>query len=642
MTHPIARVRGFKYDTLSKELEIPTDSKDVFVKLLRAFQDDFWQDGHGSLLPPASGAHSSSITTKLEKRFVYRNVVRECVERVSRAFFGKNPNWKIEPGAGGETPDPAPDPSPTDPPPDTVEEQDPVEKALGALWTEQNFGTVLARAFESRLATGRGGVRMYIPLKYKRKAQEAGNGATAPNIGTDDEAQQDLEAVKDYVVFESVEAALEAIRIEFIDPKDSKVLDEGGDLFSMVRYSVREDWEDKQDVAVIEFSFVDDSDLTWIGLVKDKGDGGAQGEAPDNPGSVTADDDGFSVRKFIKSSGYDLAGQTTFYEMWGERYVTEALYRNNQLLNLALTCAGFSLVDNGFGEVFLTNVELETETVPGPDGGTVEQPKRLVRGGGAVQNLIGIEDEVDAETGAVRRATPGVTFKDPSPLDAFTSGKQMAYTACLEEAGQLYALISGDATASGESRIQAMKDFYLKIVKYKSEVDQLGGWALTTALLWAVALAQDSKFEGARVTYDSKIFIGDVSKEERAALIEQWKAGVISKETCQVLSGVDDPALEDERTMAEQQQSIEEVSLGEVDRRSDIAVKLDGQIPKDRIRRIVFGYDEAEIAALNAEDEAAAEEQLRKFEEEQRRLNPEPDPDDVDPDDPAAAEFGGE
>lgn len=598
MTHPIAKIPNFRYDVLKSELDVPKSEQEIFNRILRAYNDDFWQESMGSLLPPAQGPYAATFNGLMEKRFVFRNVIRECVERVSKAFLGKNPNWKFS-RAGKEITDGLPD----------------IEKGLGSFWNKENVSSVLAQAFESRLATGKGGIRMYVPVKFKRQASVANSLATSATAQIEDIGSGGLaDEYKDFVKFSSIEEALAAIRIEFIDPRHSTVLKEDAELFSIVQYQIRENWENNNKTNVIEFSFVDNKNLTFIGMVPEN--------STKSPNSTKAGS--YTIENFIKSSGYDLNGETTFYQMQGKPYVTSALFKNNQLLNLALTCAGFSLVDNGFGEVFLTNVELETETVRGEDGELREEPKRLRRGGGAVQNLIGIS-QINEETGQETRLSPGVHFKEPTSISAFIQGKDLAYQACLEEAGQMYALISGDATASGESRIQAMKDFYLKIIKYKSEVDQIGSWLLTTALRWAGELSASDKVKDMTVVFDSKIFIGDVTKEERQMLRDQWKDGVISKETCQVLSGVDDPQLETELILAENSDNIEEVSIGEALRKTELAVALTGLLPERMIRKIAFGYDDKELDQIEKDLEEQAAKQLEDFRKQQGTLNPEDD-----------------
>jgi hypothetical protein len=548
MAHPITRIKNFTYQKLDSELQISKDSKKLFEELYIAYLGDYWQKGTGSLLPPATGAHSSTLSNLMEKRFVFRNILKECVGRVSGAFFGKSPDWRFN-----------------------VDLDEEAFNALDEFWTSNKASEEFSKAFEHRLVTGRGGLRIYIPIKYKVQT-------------IDDSISGEVLDFSEYLSFTTIADAIKAIRVEVVDPRKSRLLDDEGELFSIVKYARRVDWENEETQNVIEFSFVDDLGLTFIGLVYEF----------DSSNKVNSE---FPIESYIGSDGFDLDEKTTYFEMKGDPYVTGALYKNNQLLNLALTCSGFSLVDNGFGEVFLTNVEMDVKQVTGPDGEITEQPMRLKRGGGAVQSLVGIRQI--SEEGTESYTSPGVHFKEPTQITAFRDGKDLAYRACLEEAGQLYALISGDAAASGESRIQAMKDFYLKIIGYKNEVDQMGSWLMTAVLRWASQLSGVNS--DITVSYDSKIFIGDVTKEERRALIDQWKAGVISLETCRVLSGVEDPGLESEMIINEGDVSLDEVTLDEATRRVALANQMIGLLPDRRIRKIAFGYDDTELNRIDEE-----------------------------------------
>lgn len=580
MAHPLSEINNFTYDSLNRELELSVDEKRSFEVLLKAYFDDFWQSGQGSLLPPAIGAQQSVLDTLFEKRFVFRNVIRECVERVSRAFFGKSPNWKFE-ISGEQLID------------DTEEgsgELDEIDKALGQFWTSQNAGEVMSRAFESRLVFGRGGVRVFIPVKFKR--QNAVSVSNEPNV------DNQLET-KDFLQFESIIDAIRAMRIEFVPPTQGKLLDDGGELFSIIKYKVRDDWETKKDVDIIEFSLVDNADQTFVGTLKENG----------------------GVSKLIEadiSSPFDLNGHTTFNEFQGQPFVTQALYKNNQLCNLALTCAGFSLVDNGFGEMVLTNVELEMESVINGNGEPVEVPKRIKRGGGAVQNFVGIEQQDDA-TGATSRLSPGVHFREPTQITSFKGGFDLAYLACLQEAGQMYALISGDATASGESRIQALSDFILKIGKYKSEVDEQGSWLLTVILRWAAALANKSdQFKDTSVMFDSKMHVASLSTEEKNTVMTMRDKSILSLSSARVLLGVDDPGLEDELVLVEQRgDPLIGTTTDDLSEKLDVALKMSGMLPTDVILEYL-GFDKtkvAEIKRIMAEEQAPLLEAVRAAQE---------------------------
>lgn len=532
MAHPLTQ-RALNFPILKRELGIKPSETLAFKTFKPAYNDDYWQKGKGSLLPSAQGSMADAITKAMEDRFVYRNVIKEVIDRVAKAYFGKYPNWKYS--VQGEE----------------KNREENLDKWLGSFWTLNNIGKELSKAFSSRLLTGRGGIRIYVSKKY---------------IYTNENGETFLQT------FPSIEEALKAIKVEFIDPEKSRLLKDDSELFSIIEYERRENWDTEELIKIIEFSFVDDNELTYIGTIRE------------------------NDKNIELSEGLPLNGFTTFFEIKGEPYITSALYKNNQLLNLALTCSGFSLIDNGFGEVFLTNVEMETTKVKAPDGSTIEQPQKLKRGGGVVQNLIGISSINDDGSESIQ--TPGVHFKEPTSIEVFKSGKDLAYTACLEEASQLYAKISGDATASGESRIQAMKDFYLRIEEYKSEVDQLGSWLLSTTLRLAGILAgQEFPVD---VIYDAKIFVGDISTAEKSSLLAQYQAGVISLETCRVLTGIDDPDLEQELVTTQNTVPFYEASLDEKTRRVALANQLIGLLPEHMIRTDALGYSDAEADTIQA------------------------------------------
>lgn len=609
MAHPLTKVTNFTYNTLNKQLDPSKEFRKTTEPILLAYNGDFWQDGKGSLLPAAAGEQASVLTNAMERHFIFRNVIREVVECVSRAFFGKSPNWSIAYQAQPITTDEAPATDTAEQPagpgtpegvnagPVGTEQLNAIEKALGEFWTSQDASSVMSEAFQTRLVGGRGGIRVYIPVKYHLETQQARRPSEQPKIdgvtqGTPADVQP-IEVPRQTIEFNDILEGIAAMRAEFIPPDRAKLLTDDGDLFSIVKYQRVNDWENNITEAVIEFSFVDDESATFIGLVPERSDK-----------SRLEDSD--------LSDPLGLNGWTTYNEFVGEPYVTNALYKNNQLLNLALSCSSFSLVDNGFGEVFFTNAELEFETFIGPDGSTQKRPKRMVRGGGAIQNIVGITSQ-NSETGQETTESPGIHFKEPTALTAFKDGKELAYRACLEEAGQLYRLISGDATPSGESRIQAMADFVIKILKYKSEVDKMGSWLLTTVLKWAAQVSGEAEqLKDYSIIFDSKVFVAQVSADEKTAIMEQRDKGIISMETARVLLGVEDPILEEELVAAEQSESILTANTDDATKRVAVAIQMMGILPQSAIMRFL-GFSDADVVKLKKElaDEQAT--QLEQF-----------------------------
>jgi hypothetical protein len=592
MAHPLAEVKNFTYDTLNKELELTPREKE-FQCLLDAYLDDFWQKGV-TLLPPTQGGLSGNLDNLFERRYVFRNVIKEVVGRVVGAFYGKAPNWRFQ--VGGQDlveEEEAPTTEGAPPAPAATADLTSIDKALNQFFVKQNVSEELGKAFAFRLAFGRGSWRLYIPTKYKRLNTVSKPGAQPNVAGEGQQPEGDAGDPTDFVKFSSIEEAIASMRVEFVPPTRSRLLDDGGELFSLIKYQVRHDWATRDTKNVIEFSFVDNSDRTFVGTI------GEQSGISD-------------ITKANLSSPFDLAGFTTLGEFKGQPYVNHALYKNNQLVNLALTCAGFSLVDNGFGEMVLTNVALETKSITGPDGSKIDVPVDIKRGGGAIQNLIGVEI-VDEHSGTVRKETPGVHFREPSAMTAFKDGYDLGYVACLQEAGQLYALISGDATASGESRIQALADFILRVNPYKSEVDEEGSQLMTVALLWAAQLA-GKPLTDHRVVYDSRMFVSSLSNDEKVTVMAMRKDGTISRETERVLLGIDDPALENELILREQKEPVGSTTVEDLSERADLCLKLLGLNIDQQTIYETLGFtpeQQTEIAQRQADANAQLQEEIR-------------------------------
>lgn len=590
MAHPITLAKGFSYNMLKAELDLTKDEKEWFSRYLAAYEGDYWQDGKGPILPEISKVGNSSLLTDTFKnRLVTRNILLEMVQRVSSVFLGKGPNWNYVVGgkrinlrilekqqnekqkresaeqnleASDLLPPKPPEKKAEPPAPDDDapvkrpklpqfaqprEEPDPQElelaarveeadKLLGEYYTREQLAEKFAAAFERRLVSKRGGLRIFIPAKYKKT-----RNAIEKDPQTGDEKEVQVTEVK----FENMDEALKAIKVEFVDPRASRMLDDDGELFSMVMYERRTDWDTKDMTKIIEFSFVDDEGRTFIGRV-------TENETTDTPGANGAGDKTPGIKKLQTkdpnsiSDPMELDGNTTFYEIKGAPYVSESMYKLCQGAILALTCGGFNIVDNGFGEMVTTNVALEEIDVPDPtsETGVMKKAVGIKRGGGVHNNFIGV-DTWNPELGTRSYATPGVHFREPTSMQTFQDGYYLYYAAALEEGGQKYALIAGDATVSGESRIQAMADFYLKAKPYKPDVDNMGSWAMTTILRMAAMLCGKEKdFDDVSILFDSRMRIGNLTSDEKAQVVAQQEKGIISLETARVLLDVEDPALE--------------------------------------------------------------------------------------------------
>lgn len=237
---------------------------------------------------------------------------------------------------------------------------------------------------------------------------------------------------------------------------------------------------------------------------------------------------------------FDLGGLLTLHEMRREAIITEQVRQNQKLLNLAKTMLGRNVVQGGFLERFILNGERPGEEIEDPTTGQKTFKPAKMRLGAGTTNWINGVVTID-EDGNERVATPSVVFRDPVPITTFEGTERNAYRSVLEELHQLHALISGDATPSGEARRQAMADFIVDLFLSKSVVDRAGRWLIETVLaLAAIFSGQPGRYASLRATFKCRLNPGPLSADEMRLIIELVRARLMSRETAMHRVDVED------------------------------------------------------------------------------------------------------
>jgi len=491
---------------------------------------DMWDRGRGYIGPvPVDGdTNTNDILYNIKRTFVGRNVIEEVVDRAVDALLSKSPDWKIynknvlksgnKPKAQEtttENPDPLNEGSEDN---DNSEQgtsliSDPkiteAEMFLSEVWNRAKLGDALKDSLTERMVTGRGCLRIYLSGKFFTRKEK----------------------IKDF--FEIAKY----IKVEHVDNEKSTILDDGTDKLAIIELSAKKD-----KTKMLEISFVDDSDKTFVATI-------------DSSLTIeTNDDDDVqetieSIKKIAKlSSGYSMQGEITADEILGKPFVSQTMLQNNRALNLDLSLGVGVLIEAGYAEMVMTNVSMETrtETDPNDPTRTIKVPVGIKRGPGVVNNLIG-EQTLNAQ-GEVTYETPGVHFKEPSALTSFSEGENLFYRQILSEAKQTHILIIGDAKASGEARIQARQDFVKKSQRYKPSLDIHGTWLLNSILfLAASAIEKDGYFDDIGVLFDSKVYAGELSADEQNVVISRFEKGLISRESAITLLGSEEPLIEIEK-----------------------------------------------------------------------------------------------
>jgi hypothetical protein len=249
-----------------------------------------------------------------------------------------------------------------------------------------------------------------------------------------------------------------------------------------------------------------------------------------------------------------LGGRLMLYEMRRRPLITLPVIQNQKALNLAKIMLMRNVNMAGSRERWFFNTQppgewVDDQTTPGGRR-FVAAPLKVGAGTSNFPRGVEIRDESTDELKGY--ANPNLQVLDPVEVDSFTKTRADFYESMLGQCAQRYALISGDATASGKSRIEARSEFEKSLTKTKTVLDAGGRWLISAARDMAADLAQRAgEFLDFRAEFNTIIDTGPVSPEERNANREDYKARMLSLESALTRNGVDDTDAEMERIKAE-------------------------------------------------------------------------------------------
>jgi hypothetical protein len=490
----------------------------------RLYDGDHWMDSGGWIGPRPGVGEDQSVLLEIRRAFISKNVIREVVDRHVAGVIGQEPSWRFalrRPLGKIEVEEevPAGDKSeideetgrirttiggrPSRKVKTTVDEQpteqeqallDEAEAVLTEFWDERGMHGILQDLAKTLLLAGRAIPRLFVPSGL---------------------------LVNGRVPRADLAQSLGRIYLHAPDPTQATVITDSATQQQAGVYVYSDD--DKADRA--ELVALDDNGRTVIRIL------GTDAEAAAEP--------------------LDLGGRLTMYEMKRAALITPQVRQQQYLLNMACTMMGRNVVLAGFLERILLNVQL-----PGvyEGEGTARRfvPDTFRVGAGTTNALMGAT--YTDEQGITRMATPSVVYRDPVPVVTFKDTKLDAYMSILEETDQLHALISGDATASGESRKQARADFEMSLLDTQAQINRAGRWLLETLLAMAAAFAgQPGRFNELRAVFECRIDAGPMSSDDQTQVRENVMAGLLSEETGMARIGVDDVDSEKERIASERE-----------------------------------------------------------------------------------------
>lgn len=546
----------------AKELVgLPAEFRKDLLLNRRLYYGDHWLDGDGWKGPwpqpqidstPEERAYLNELWLEIMRGFTPRNGIAEVDERHTLGVVGNEPRWTwtadgikvrtprqlrrptigqlppprpkppapapVDPANPNPTPPtPAPAPEPPTPPAETAEEKQAKALALRAdqlnsqvttWWDAQQCAELLQQYTTSMLYGRVVSFRLLIPASALEDEQ-----ATAAD-GTRSPTGRKLLTIRD------VDDAFAKIHVEVFDADEGRVVRDRGTLRDI---GVRLGKRGEQDIAHV--TYLDDTGRTVMAVV-DQSSGAGNGLRP------------------AMFEAFDLGGRLLMHTSIRDPFNTEQVRQAQYAMNYANSVIPRNLTTSGFQDTILTNVHLDGETVTDPRTGRKKFIPDPVRRGPAIMNALQGHKVEDAQ-GAESFTPVGVHDRQPVDPKPTIDAKREHYRDMLEEVDQLHVLLSGDAVASGVSRMQARAQFVTSLKKTATKVERAGRWLIETATAFAYALADGGSsgtaaLDGLRVTFQCILDAGPLEAADRAALVADVGAGLLSPETAIERGGIID------------------------------------------------------------------------------------------------------
>lgn len=538
---------------------------------------DHWQEGRGWIGPmPTPGADGEEITREqIRKSFISTDRIGEVVDRHVRGVIGNT--WVLtaipiaEDGSDME--------EPSD---ELVAESEGLVDILEAWFLSKKGKDEILKAIRFLLYSSQQTVRLLVP------AGKLEGGEVVDETGTESESPEVAKIPK----AETLEEQLDLLWVEAPKPTDAMVYEDPDtrDLIGIYAFDEVEE-ATNQRVERLEVSWLDEEGRTVYRLISKTSKRSWNTDFPP----------------------LDFAGNLPMYQMERPLFVTDAMRRNQRAVNLADTMAGRAVVTGGFLERVVLDAQQPGRWEKDSEGRNVRFiPDPMVFGSGTVNWLQGRAVQGDNE-GDFAITTPDIRWREPSDPTALILASRHFYQNILEEADQVHILISGDATSSGVSRVQARADHKQALLDTAGCAEPMLEWLFTTALLMAEAFmeTQDRPSQKFRISVETRLDLGPRTPEEDQADVKLQEAGLKSKKAIVADRGVDDPD-------AELAEIEEDGRLGEMLKASEgMAVLHAAGLPWEKAAMFLGIDDEEQLNLLREADEQ--EEERRVQEEEAAR-----------------------
>lgn len=499
----------------------------------RLFLDsDHWQAGAGWSGPHfaldmlatdkvTQAAHHRALGV-IQRLFVSQNVMSEGVQRHTNGVIGRAPAIPMAPREG--QPDEA-----------TQTLIDQSNAALSAWWQRREVTDKLREALSELLADDRPGHKSRVVLRL-----------IVPEglVVEDDEGNRIVPRA------ESLEEALGHLWLDVAKPETALV------------------WRDQKTRQPVGAYFHEDAETNarWVEL-------SYRAETKSDAATVLRI---IPVRKGrgeeMPASHYEylMGGHLMHYEISRPRLLTEQVRQQQRALNQALTMLNHSSSQAMREVLFFGSAPPgEWKWGEGEEEGKLKFVPGTMSTGPGMRNFLApylMVGEDGQSVRAVGGASSAVVVDPVDPTYSIRTADAFR-AALLAELDQLHVQITGDATASGRSRIQALADYVLSLYDTKSALDGALRWICEAALgLAAQFMGKPGAYAGLRSQAECRLDFGPIEPETMRLVIELVNAKMLSRKNGMGRIGVDDPQAETEQIRAEAEEMLGPVEAAQLER----------------------------------------------------------------------------
>lgn len=515
------RAKKLSFEDIQKLFHVPTEEL-VETKLF--LEGDHWQDAKGWVgwQPETKSTTASNDWRLIQHGFTPKNVIRGMVKRLQGAVFGKEPDWNFVAKDAAKTIDPSAAGEPKKTADETEFEM--IDGVMTNWWVEKNVHKMLKRFIWNKASYGKAAIRIYVPSGYVKQNE------TTKAFELDIKDASDLAEVlsKIYVDTPNFNSVTDAEDDEF------------GESFVVIQTDTLSETPppagEAQPDKMFEVCYVDPDDgKTYLRQV-------TQAKKVDSEIGVAL---GGNLLSFVDGEYCDAL-------------ISKPVKQQQKQLNHANTMEGYATANINFPPTYFHNAVTEVDEQDPLTGKVKKSPlNRILAGFGQWVGLVGISTQ-DA-TGGEQIATPGVTFQPIADPDKFAKVAKNKAADMHEEAGMLYVFLADNPYPSGESRVEAMTDYLILLVDYKTIMDSVGSWLLATVLRLAFNFTnQTDKNDKFNVIFSTKLTLGRIPTDDKRLMLDEVSKGVRSKRGYMIIAGeIDDPDSELKIVKADKEAEIQ-------------------------------------------------------------------------------------